>query len=83
MTRYFIDLSVAIENDVPSDPPPLMPKITYMSHRQTFHQIGSFFPGLAPADLPDGEGWAVETMAVSPSYSQHGRDSAGRYSVTH
>ena len=32
MARKIIDLSVAIENGVPADPPPLMPKLTYLDH---------------------------------------------------
>ena len=32
MTRQFIDLSIYLENEVLSDPPPLAPKITYMNH---------------------------------------------------
>jgi kynurenine formamidase len=71
MSRRYIDLSIAIDPDVPSDPPPLAPKIRYWHHRETFHQIAPFFPGLAPDDLPDGEGWAVEDMTLNPHNGTH------------
>ena len=60
MPRKIVDLSIYLENDVVSDPPPFGPKITYMKHADTFPQIAPFFPGLKKEDLPDGEGWAVE-----------------------
>jgi len=71
MPREFVDLSMYLENDVISDPPPFGPKITYMRHGDTFEQIARFFPGLAREDLPDGEAWAVEATAPSPE--EHAR----------
>ena len=71
MTRRFVDLSVAIEADIVSDPPPLRPKIKYWKHEETFHQISPFFPGLQLEDLPDGQGWAVEELEVSPHNGTH------------
>ena len=48
MARRIIDLSIYLENDVISDPPPFGPKITYMDHDSTFPQMAPFFPGLFP-----------------------------------
>lgn len=71
MTRQFIDISIPIENDVISDPPPHTPKIEYFSHEQTFEQIAPFFPGLKPDDLPDGEAWAVERVELITHNGTH------------
>jgi len=71
MPRRIVDLSIAIENDVPSDPPGLEPRITYFKHSETVAQIASFFPGLQPEDLPDREGWAVERVTLSTHNGTH------------
>jgi kynurenine formamidase len=71
MTRQLIDLSVAIEADIASDPLPLRPKIKYWKHEDTFHQLGPFFPGLRPEDLPDGQGWAAEELEVTTHNGTH------------
>ena len=70
MTR-FIDLSIPITNDVVSDPEVMRPKVTYMTHENTWPQIAMFFPGLEQADLPDGEGWAVEFVELSTHNGTH------------
>ena len=71
MTRKFVDLSIYLENDVLSDPPAFAPKIQYFTHDNTFEQIAPFFPGLKKEDLPDGEGWAVETVTLSTHNGTH------------
>ena len=60
MARRFIDLSVALEADIQSDPPMMLPEIDYLPHDETAEQVMSFFPGLTRDDLPSGEGWAIE-----------------------
>ena len=55
MPRKIIDISIPLENDVVSDPPPFAPKIQYVDHTMSLAQMLPFFPGLKPADLPDGE----------------------------
>ena len=67
----FIDLSVAIENDVASDPEPIRPRITYLAHGETFEQLAAFFPGLSRENLPEGEGWAVEQLSISTHNGTH------------
>ncbi|MEC7078369.1 MAG: cyclase family protein, partial [Pseudomonadota bacterium] len=67
----FIDLSVAIDNNEHSDHPGGSPKVTYQNHAQTAGGLAHFFPGLKPSDLPDGEGWAVETITLSTHNGTH------------
>jgi kynurenine formamidase len=71
MARKLVDLSIYLENDVISDPPPFQPKINYMTHKNTASQIAKFFPGLKPEDLPDGEGWAVEFVELNTHNGTH------------
>src|SRR5580658_8783569 len=71
MARRFVDLSIAIEMGVPSDPPGMEPKITYTAHTESVPQMAVSFPGLTPADLPDGEGWAVERVQLSTHNGTH------------
>ena len=70
MAHRLIDLSVALENDVPADLGP-GPRITYFNHQQTAPQIAQYFPGLRAAELPDGEGWAVERVELSTHNGTH------------
>jgi kynurenine formamidase len=71
MARKLVDLSIYLENDVISDPPPFQPKITYLKHDATAPQIAKFFPGLKPEDLPDSEGWAVEFVELNTHNGTH------------
>jgi len=71
MTKKIIDLSVALETGIISDPPIALPKIEYIDHTNSAEQICSFFPGLTKDDLPGGEGWAVEQLSVSTHNGTH------------
>jgi len=66
-----VDLARPLENTEFADPPGLGPQIQYMSHNQTAEQILSFFPGVARDQLPNGEGWAVETVRLSTHNGTH------------
>ncbi len=70
-TRKIVDISVAIENDRPSDPPGLGPKVTYRGHKEFAPVMASFFPGLKPEDLPEGEGWAIEEVQLNTHNGTH------------
>ena len=71
MARKFIDLSVALETGIVSDPPMALPEIEYVNHSQSADQICSFFPGLDKKDLPGEEGWAVENLKISTHNGTH------------
>ena len=66
-----VDLSICIENDILSDPPAFKPRIDYLDHQQSFSRIASFFPGLRPQDLPDGEAWATERVQLTTHNGTH------------
>jgi len=46
MAQRIIDLSIAIEAGLPSDPEMMIPKIDYLDHEAGALQMESFFPGL-------------------------------------
>ena len=71
MARRFVDLSVTLEAGIASDPPGMEPKITYHQHRDTVGDMARSFPGLLPEHMPDGEGWAVETVEISTHNGTH------------
>ncbi len=79
--RRFVDLSVTLENGVPSDPPPLLPKISYVDHKTGAAQLAAMFPGLDPSQLPDAEGWAAEDLQITTHSGTH-MDAPWHYAST-
>lgn len=79
--RRFVDLSVALENGVPSDPPGLEPRIDYIDHATGARHLMAIFPGLKPEDLPDGEGWAAEDLKLNTHSGTH-MDAPWHYAST-
>ncbi len=71
MARQIVDISIFLENDVISDPIGSQPSIEYIDHQASVEGMTSFFPGLEKSDLPDGEGWAVERVALSTHNGTH------------
>lgn len=71
MVRTIIDLSIYLENDVVSDPPPFRPKIDYIDHAMSVPELAGFFPGLRKGDLPDGEAWAIERIELITHNGTH------------
>lgn len=90
MPRRLVDISVALEPDIASDPPMMLPDIAYMAHGDTAGQVAGFFPGLEPEDLPGGEGWAIEFLKLSTHngthldapYHHHSTMDGGRRAIT-
>jgi len=71
MATRIIDISVSLEGGIASDPPGHEPRIAYFGHKDTAPEVCRFFPGLAPADLPGGEGWAIERVDISTHNGTH------------
>ena len=81
MSRRIVDISVALEAGIASDPPGWLPKIQYEGHKESAANVCKFFPGLTPADLPDQEGWAAEWCQISTHNGTH-VDAPYHYSAT-
>jgi kynurenine formamidase len=67
----FIDLSISIENDIPSDPKEMIPQITYLDHKQSVPSMLHFFESAKPEDLPNGLAWAIEDMRLTTHTGTH------------
>ena len=66
-----IDLSIPIEDGLPSDPPIQIPKIQYCNHKDTAEQMAGFFKGCTVEDLPEGNGWGIEFLQVCTHSGTH------------
>ena len=69
--RRIVDLSIYLENDILSDPPPLAPRITYQSHTDTVGEFIHLYPGSKVEDYPDGEAAASERLQVTTHNGTH------------
>ncbi|CAN5374154.1 cyclase family protein [soil metagenome] len=69
--RTLIDISVPLKAGIASDPPGLRPEIEYLDHQDTANDLLAFFPGATRADLPDGEGWALERVSMTTHSGTH------------
>ena len=66
-----IDLSITIENNLPSDPEMMIPEIKYADHKTGAHQMELFFPGLKKELLPNKLGWAIENINLTTHSGTH------------
>ncbi len=71
MARQFVDISSTLKAGIVSDPPGALPQITYLDHQAGAAQLAALFPGLAVAQLPGGEGWAIEVLALTTHNGTH------------
>lgn len=71
MPTTYIDLSIAIEPDLPSDPEMMIPRIDYVDHHTGAVQMETFFPGLTADQLPGGLGWSLEFMHLTTHSGTH------------
>ncbi len=70
--KRFVDLSIAIAADLPSDPEMMIPRITYIDHQEGARQMTEgFYPGLKKEQLPKGMGWAVEQISLTTHSGTH------------
>jgi kynurenine formamidase len=79
--KRFLDLSVALESGIASDPPGFEPQITYVDHKTGAQQMVTMFPGLKTEDLPDAEGWSVEFLRMNTHNGTH-MDAPWHYAST-
>src|SRR5436190_2152253 len=70
MPRRLIDISVALKAGIVSDPPYMLPQITYLDHNAGAENFIQVF-GLKRDQLPDGAGPAVEQVAISTHNGTH------------
>lgn len=69
--KRYVDLSIAIEPLLPSDPPLMIPKVDYIDHNMGAAQMLDFFPGIKKEQLPAGLGWALEMLTLTTHSGTH------------
>ncbi len=69
--KRYIDLGIAIEADLPSDPPMMIPKIDYSDHTMGAEQMLDYFPGIVKEQLPQSLGWAAESVTLGTHSGTH------------
>ena len=71
MARRLVDLSIYLENDMLSDPPPLAPRIEYQKHHDTIGEFLKMLPGVKAEDFPEGQAAAAEWVHLSTHNGTH------------
>ena len=79
--RRLVDLSVTLDNNPYTDPPPLLPKIDYMDHQQGWPEMAAMFPGLSLDQMPGHESWAAERLSITTHSGTH-MDAPWHYAST-
>ncbi|MGZ5896268.1 MAG: cyclase family protein [Xanthobacteraceae bacterium] len=71
MAKKFIDISAGLKAGIASDPAFMLPQIAYSDHTDGAKTMMAAFPGLRQEQLPDGMGWASETVTISTHNGTH------------
>lgn len=67
----YVDLSVALEHQTPSDPPSMPTVIDYWDHVKGAEHMQAFFPGATENDLPKRLGWTIEHIQLTTHSGTH------------
>lgn len=70
VAHRLIDLSVALRDDIRSDPPEMLPKIEYHTHQMTAPHCAGYF-NVPVASLPEGQYAAMERCTISSHNGTH------------
>ncbi|KTT04105.1 cyclase [Pseudomonas oryzihabitans] len=68
--RQIIDLSVALQAGIASDPPGMRPSIRYLDHQEGARELEQAF-GIPPDKLLEGQGGAVEFLETTTHAGTH------------
>ena len=79
--QRFLDISMAIENGIPSDPPGYDFQVDYIGHADTVPMLQGRYDGLQATDLIGGEAFALESVRLSTHNGTH-VDAPWHYSST-
>ncbi len=71
MAKRFGDISAGLKAGIASDPAFMLPQIAYSDHADGAKTMVASFPGLRQEQLPDGMGWATETVTISTHNGTH------------
>lgn len=66
-----IDLTMVVEEDLPSDPPMQIPRIRRLNHKDTARDMPTHFPGATVDDMPEGNGWAIDYLQICTHSGTH------------
>ncbi|WCS25657.1 cyclase family protein [Methylobacterium sp. NMS14P] len=69
--QRIVDISMAIENGVPSDPPGYEFEVSYIGHGDTVPMLQKRYDGLRGEDLIGGEAFALESVRLSTHNGTH------------
>jgi kynurenine formamidase len=70
MAHRLIDISAPLQAGIASDPPHMLPQITYLTHQQTAPSIAEYF-GVSVDQLPEGQYAAIEQCLISSHNGTH------------